>query len=223
MRYFKLYAVLLALLFAAGCGSKSVDTSGKTNVNTQQQEEKQDQQNDPEGGFMPLGNEEIQEGNSESEYDGAKAGGGYGDGGATGTYGNRNANSSSNEGGYPSYGEGEMPITGSLNPIYFGFDRYEIRSDMRRYVKMNADYIRSAGLEAVVLQGNTDEFGSDEYNFALGQKRAMSVLNALVAQGLPREIFSTVSFGSSKPVCREKTASCYAKNRRTDVVEAGDN
>ncbi|TLE07721.1 hypothetical protein LS79_008035 [Helicobacter bilis] len=107
----------------------------------------------------------------------------------------------------------------SLTTIYFDFDRYDIRSDMKDYVRANADFIKEKNIKAVVLQGNTDEFGGDEYNTALGLKRAISVRDALVLQGLPRNMFSTISYGMHKPVCREKTAECYAKNRRTDIVE----
>ncbi|RDU66819.1 hypothetical protein CQA53_02695 [Helicobacter didelphidarum] len=107
----------------------------------------------------------------------------------------------------------------SLSAIYFDFDKYNIRENMKPYIQANAEYIRQNNIQAIVLQGNTDEFGSDEYNMALGQKRAISVREALILQGLPRNMFSTISYGTHNPVCYEKTQECYAQNRRTEIVE----
>lgn len=108
----------------------------------------------------------------------------------------------------------------SLATIYFNFDKYDIRDDMKDYVKGNAKLIKDKSIKSIILQGNTDEFGSDEYNMALGQKRALAVRDALVMQGLPKNMFRTISYGTHKPVCKDKTPECYAKNRRTDIVEA---
>ena len=67
----------------------------------------------------------------------------------------------------------------------------------------------------VTVSGNTDEWGSDEYNYALGLKRANSVKDALVANGVNANI-ALVSLGESSPVCTEKTKACWAKNRRVE-------
>lgn len=107
----------------------------------------------------------------------------------------------------------------NLTTIYFNFDRYDIRDDMKEYIKANAQYIKDNEIKSITLQGNTDEFGTDEYNMALGQKRALAVRDALVMQGLPKKMFKTISYGTHKPVCQEKNAECYAKNRRTDIVQ----
>ncbi|MWV61278.1 OmpA family protein [Helicobacter saguini] len=90
---------------------------------------------------------------------------------------------------------------------------------MQEYIRANADFIKEHNIESVVLQGNTDEVGSDEYNMALGHKRALSVRDALVIYGLPKSMFSTISYGTHNPTCLEHTKECHAKNRRTEIVE----
>jgi peptidoglycan-associated lipoprotein len=66
------------------------------------------------------------------------------------------------------------------------------------------------------LEGNCDEFGSDEYNLALGLKRANNVKSMLVENGISADTVSLVSLGEGNPSCVEKTEECYAKNRRVD-------
>jgi peptidoglycan-associated lipoprotein len=68
----------------------------------------------------------------------------------------------------------------------------------------------------IKLEGNTDEFGSDEYNVALGLKRARAVKNTLIGYGIPANKISLVSLGEGNPICGAKTESCYKKNRRVD-------
>lgn len=221
MKYLKLSSVLFALFFAFGCGSKSVEKNGNTTQSTVAGDTQDTQaqgdnepnetvvsqggKNLPEGGFMP-DDSAIADSDS-ADNDGA--------------YANTNDNSgnSAYEEGSADENEGDSVALNALTAIYFDFDKYDIRPDMKRYVIANADFIKKQNIKSVVLQGNTDEFGGDEYNTALGLKRALSVRDALVLQGLPKSMFSTVSYGMHKPVCKEKTAECYAKNRRTDIVE----
>ncbi len=68
----------------------------------------------------------------------------------------------------------------------------------------------------IKIEGNCDEWGSDEYNFALGLKRTSSVKKALVSQGVDEKRITMVSYGESNPVCAEKSRDCWAKNRRVD-------
>ena len=108
-------------------------------------------------------------------------------------------------------------IESKLSPIYFSFDKYNINPDMQLRIEDAAKLGKnSASAYNVKLEGNCDEWGSDEYNFALGLKRAESVKKAIVAQGVDASRISMVSYGESNPVCTDKTKACWAKNRRVD-------
>jgi peptidoglycan-associated lipoprotein len=102
---------------------------------------------------------------------------------------------------------------GQLTSILFDYDKFDIREDMQ--AAMTKDTLLVKG-KSVKLEGNCDEFGSDEYNYALGLKRATAVKTALVNSGVNADTISMVSFGESNPVCLEKTQECWAKNRRVD-------
>jgi len=89
---------------------------------------------------------------------------------------------------------------------------------MQTKVQGNSDLAKGAAADYVVkLEGNCDEWGSDEYNFALGLKRAKSVKNEMVANGVDAKRITMVSFGESNPTCSAKTQDCWAQNRRVDV------
>jgi peptidoglycan-associated lipoprotein len=97
--------------------------------------------------------------------------------------------------------------------IYFDYDKFDIREDMQGSLKANGNLVKNKTFK---LEGNCDEFGSDEYNFALGLKRANSVKSALVDSGVSADAISMTSLGEGNPVCSEKTQECWAKNRRVD-------
>lgn len=100
--------------------------------------------------------------------------------------------------------------------IYFGFGDYTISSDMESNMNTNIKVATSAASK-VKIEGNCDEFGTDEYNYALGLKRAKSVKDSLAAQGVSASKMVLVSFGESSPVCSEPSDSCYDRNRRVDI------
>ncbi|HBM35491.1 OmpA family protein [Candidatus Sulfuricurvum sp. RIFRC-1] len=100
-----------------------------------------------------------------------------------------------------------------LVSILFDYDKFDIREDMQAAMTKNTLLVKE---KTIKLEGNCDEFGSDEYNFALGLKRANAVKTALVNSGANADSISMVSFGESNPVCLEKTQECWAKNRRVD-------
>lgn len=101
--------------------------------------------------------------------------------------------------------------------IYFDFDKFNIKASMQDKVTESAKVTNSsASAYGVKLEGNCDEWGSDEYNFALGLKRANSVKKALIAEGVDSSRISMISYGESNPSCMDKTDECWSKNRRVD-------
>ena len=101
--------------------------------------------------------------------------------------------------------------------IYFDYDKFAIRDNMKENVSIDASIANKEASKYIIkLEGNCDEWGSDEYNFALGLKRANTVKNAMVAEGVEASRITMVSFGESNPVCNEKTRECWAQNRRVD-------
>jgi len=108
-------------------------------------------------------------------------------------------------------------IEAQLSSVYFAFDKFDLDSDMQAKISTAAELGKSgASNYNVKLEGNCDEWGSDEYNFALGLRRADAVKKALVSEGIDGSRISMVSYGESNPACTEKTQECYAKNRRVD-------
>ncbi len=110
-----------------------------------------------------------------------------------------------------------MQIQSKFQSIHFDFDKYNIRADQQPILDEDAAIAKEAQNNfKIKLEGNCDEWGSDEYNFALGLKRAKSVKEGLVAEGVDADKISMVSYGESNPVCTEHTKECWAKNRRVD-------
>ncbi|MEA3370561.1 MAG: OmpA family protein [Campylobacterota bacterium] len=108
-------------------------------------------------------------------------------------------------------------IEAQLSSVYFDFDKFSINADMQEKISTGASIAKAAALPySLKLEGNCDEWGSDEYNFALGLKRANAVKKALVAEGIDASRVAMVSYGESNPVCSDKTKDCWAKNRRVD-------
>ena len=100
--------------------------------------------------------------------------------------------------------------------IYFEFGDYTIASNMESNMNTNIK-VATGAASKIKIEGNCDEFGTDEYNYALGLKRAKAVKDSLAAQGVNPSKMVMVSFGESSPVCTEPTDSCYDRNRRVDI------
>jgi peptidoglycan-associated lipoprotein len=111
-------------------------------------------------------------------------------------------------------------IQSQAKTIYFDFDKYNIRSDQQARLDDDARLFTGADAKdlTIKIEGNCDEWGTDEYNYALGLKRAKSVRDALALKGVDENRMVMVSFGESNPVCTEHTQECWAKNRRVDFV-----
>lgn len=100
--------------------------------------------------------------------------------------------------------------------VYFDFGDYEISSNMENNMNNNIK-VAMAAASKIKIEGNCDEFGTDEYNYALGLKRAKAVKDSLVSQGIASGKTVMVSFGESSPVCTEPNDTCYDRNRRVDI------
>ncbi|MCF6243989.1 MAG: OmpA family protein [Sulfurovum sp.] len=123
-------------------------------------------------------------------------------------YGNENTDTVS-ESKYNSSSDG-------FQSIYFDFGDYSISSEMENHITSNTNIVNSES-NTIKIEGNCDEFGTDEYNYALGLKRAKSVKDAIAAQGVSESKMVIISYGESSPTCSSPTDSCYEKNRRVDL------
>jgi peptidoglycan-associated lipoprotein len=110
----------------------------------------------------------------------------------------------------------------SMRSVYFDFDQFLIKDPDRPLLQAHATYLRQHPSAKVVVQGNTDERGSREYNIALGQRRSDAVKQVLRLLGAEDRQIETVSFGKEKPRCTADDESCWSQNRRADLVYSGD-
>ncbi|MBZ0154650.1 MAG: peptidoglycan-associated lipoprotein Pal [Alphaproteobacteria bacterium] len=112
----------------------------------------------------------------------------------------------------------EIPVT--IQDVYFDYDKYDIKDDAQPVLKDLAAFLSKNKNTKVVVEGHCDDRGTDEYNLALGDKRANAAKEYLVSLGIPSNRIETVSYGEEKPVCKESTEECWAKNRRAHFVLA---
>ncbi len=105
-----------------------------------------------------------------------------------------------------------------LTAIYFNFDSYKLSDTARSALVKNADLLRKDAAEKIRIEGNCDERGSDEYNLALGEKRAKAAMQYLVTMGVPADRLSVISYGKEKPAGQGHDEAAWAKNRRDDFV-----
>jgi peptidoglycan-associated lipoprotein len=99
--------------------------------------------------------------------------------------------------------------------VYFDFDRSEIKAEFMPVIKTEATYLTSTG-KSVAVEGNCDERGTREYNLALGERRAKSVADVLMANGVAASKIKTVSFGEDHPAVEGHDESAWSKNRRVE-------
>jgi peptidoglycan-associated lipoprotein len=102
--------------------------------------------------------------------------------------------------------------------VYYEFDKYDVKPEYRALVESHARWLKANPKAKLVIEGNTDERGSREYNVALGQRRAESVSKMLVLQGAKPEQIEAVSWGEEKPRASGGEESARAENRRADFA-----
>ena len=106
----------------------------------------------------------------------------------------------------------------ALKEVFFEFDRYDLTSESRGTLKAAADWLKKNPATKVEIEGHCDDRGTNEYNLALGAKRANAAKDYLTSLGIPAARLSATSYGEEIPVCREESEACWQKNRRDRFV-----
>jgi peptidoglycan-associated lipoprotein len=104
----------------------------------------------------------------------------------------------------------------NFEPVYFGFDSYVIPPVEMAKIQAVADHLKNNAGHVLVVEGNTDERGSNEYNLSLGENRAQTVRTALVNLGILQDRIQTRSFGEEKPAVQGVNESAWKMNRRAE-------
>ncbi|OGL25420.1 MAG: peptidoglycan-associated lipoprotein [Candidatus Rokubacteria bacterium RIFCSPLOWO2_12_FULL_73_47] len=112
----------------------------------------------------------------------------------------------------------EFTAIADLKDIHFDFDKYDIRPGDAKVLDANAAWLKSHGDYLVLVEGHCDERGTNEYNLALGERRAKSTMNYLVSQGVQASRITIISYGEERPQCAEKNEGCWSKNRRSHFL-----
>ncbi len=115
-------------------------------------------------------------------------------------------------------------LLAKIKDIYFDYDKNEIRPDADSTLQANAITLREILKQypgyKLKIEGYCDERGSDEYNLALGDRRAKTAEEFLVRLGLPADQLETISYGKEKPVCTDHNEDCWQKNRRAHTTQS---
>jgi len=106
-----------------------------------------------------------------------------------------------------------------MQTIHFDFDRYNLRSMDREILDQNAECLKERTDMMVTIEGHCDDRGTEEYNIALGDKRARAAKRYLMNLGIGRGRLKTISYGEGRPVCNSATEDCWSDNRRAEFTE----
>lgn len=204
-RLFLAATLCLSLLALAGCGPKQVSPYTPTGNNM------------PEGSALDGGMGNI------TEEMGAGSGqdGGLGAGGSEGldaTGGSGSNLSFAGDNQSDAYKREHGRSSPEMRPIYFDFDQSSIRSDQIPSMEHNGSYLKSNPTRSVLVEGNTDDRGTNEYNLALGERRAVAARNYLVEFGIEESRIRTVSYGEERPLFTGQSEDEFAHNRRDDFI-----
>jgi peptidoglycan-associated lipoprotein len=112
----------------------------------------------------------------------------------------------------------EFVAAPELLDIHFDFDKYDIRRDDAKTLDANAGWLKSNAGHLVLVEGHCDERGTNEYNLALGERRAKATMNYLVSQGVRANRITIISYGEERPLCTEHDEACWSKNRRAHFL-----
>lgn len=112
----------------------------------------------------------------------------------------------------------EEKVEIKLDPIYFDFDKYFLRSDAKDALNRNAQSLKDNPQVKIKIEGNCDERGTVEYNLALGEKRAKAAMDYLVNSGVDQSRITIISYGKERPLFPGHNEDAWSKNRRDDFV-----
>ena len=110
--------------------------------------------------------------------------------------------------------------TSNLKDIHFNFDQFGLDSNSKEVLKQNASYLKQNPGIKIEVQGHCDERGTNNYNIALGERRARSTKRYLVSQGIESSRINIISFGEEKPFCFDSNEDCWFENRRAHFMLA---
>ena len=102
--------------------------------------------------------------------------------------------------------------------VYFDFNEYTVQTKYQKTLSAHASYLKANPKQKIIIQGNTDERGTAEYNLALGQRRSDAVRKSLNLMGVSDDQMEAVSFGKEKPKAEGDNEAAWAENRRADIV-----
>jgi peptidoglycan-associated lipoprotein len=111
----------------------------------------------------------------------------------------------------------EFTANANLKDVFFDFDKYDVRPNDAKTLDTNAAWLKSND-NLVLIEGHCDERGTNEYNLALGERRAKATMNYLVAQGVQASRITIISYGKERPTCTEHSEACWAQNRRAHFL-----
>jgi peptidoglycan-associated lipoprotein len=110
----------------------------------------------------------------------------------------------------------------SKRSIFYDLDKFDVKDEYRSLVEAHAKYLRENPNARMLIQGNTDERGSREYNVGLGQRRSDGVKRMMTLLGARESQVETVSLGEEKPQDPGQGETAYSKNRRSDILYSGE-
>lgn len=112
------------------------------------------------------------------------------------------------------------PAEAQLQDVFFDFDKSVLREDAKQALDANVQWLKANSEARITVEGHCDERGTNEYNVALGQRRAKAVLDYLVAEGVDAGRISTISYGEERPFVQGHDESAWKWNRRGHFVMA---
>lgn len=138
--------------------------------------------------------------------------------GSAGGMGNGSSLMGSNNSGFQESRLQNFQASSDLKDIHFKFDQYDLDSNSKAILQKNATYLKNNPNLHIEVQGHCDERGTNNYNIALGERRAHSTKKYLVSQGVDSRKVHVISYGEEKPFCFGSGETCWQENRRAHFM-----